>query len=176
MKRIIAVVLAVTLAVAMFSTGVLAHTEGDPYATDLIADGGSAETATDVGDVLVWNDAEYLYVKYVVTDPWCLVETHLQVATSLEGIPQKNGNPPPGKFDNNVEHLCLADYTYAILLAWEAGTDLVIAAHAEIQQEVTLPDGTVDYVYETGWGQGEDFPGKNWAMYIEYTVQGAAAE
>jgi hypothetical protein len=24
---------------------------------------------------------------------------------------------------------------------------------------------------ETGWGEGEDFPGKNWAMYIEYDIQ-----
>ena len=27
------------------------------------------------------------------------------------------------------------------------------------------------YQSETAWGEGEDFPGKNWAMYIDYTVQ-----
>jgi hypothetical protein len=172
MKKVIALLLVATLGVAMIPTVVMAHTEAAPYSTDLIADGGSEESAMDIGDVLVWNDADNLYVKYLVTDDdWCLIETHLQVAASLDGIPQRNGNPPPGKFDYSMEHDCVMEYIYTIPLDWDTGTGILIAAHAEIQTEEVGPDGVITYVDETAWGAGEDFPGKNWAMYFVYVVQ-----
>jgi len=51
-----------------------------------------------VGNVNVWNDGVELHVTYNTTDGWVLTETHLAVATALGVIPQKNGNPIPGKF------------------------------------------------------------------------------
>ena len=141
------------------------HTEGHPSTIDLIADGGDPASEIDVGDVLVWNDGSKLYVQYAVTDPWCLTETHLAVANydELEDIPQKNGNPIPGKFpyqccynetegewlfvkkpdtlygtcdaaDPNLTDPCLSTITYTIPLnGWEAETQLSIAAHAVLQ-------------------------------------------
>jgi hypothetical protein len=110
---------------------VLANTAVDPFVTDLIAG-----QYTDVGDVLVWNDEENLYVKYLISEPnLCLDETHLQVATSLAGIPQtKNGNPIPGQFAYQNDHdLCIDEYTYSIPLNnWEPGTSLYLAAHAVV--------------------------------------------
>ena len=92
---LIVVALLLVMPVAVF-----AHTVDNPFTTDLIADGG--DNPTVVGQVKVWNDSEYLYVKYVVDAPyWHLTDTHLAVATSLGGIPQKNGNPPPGQFPYN---------------------------------------------------------------------------
>jgi hypothetical protein len=144
------------------------HTEDDPFKTDLIADGGDPELAIVVGDVLVWNDVGTLYVKYVITDSdWCLTETHLAVATSLVDIPQKNGNPIPGKFlyqcyydedegkwvlkikDEgnegancdaaylNLIDPCLSTITYTIPLTWDLGTELFIAAHAVVEKSWT---------------------------------------
>jgi len=56
----------------------------------------------NVGTVIVSNDADNLYVQYVITDPteWCLTETHLAVGVEvdLSDIPQKNENPIPGQF------------------------------------------------------------------------------
>lgn len=99
---------------------------------------------TNVGDVIVWNDADNLYVNYVITDlDWCLTETHLHVATSLGEIPQKNGNPPPGKFDYKGEHDCVTEYTYTISLDWLPETELFIAAHAVVEYNETgtfMPD------------------------------------
>ncbi len=71
------------------------HTEEEPFESILWAG-----QDINVGTVNVWNDTEdNLYVKYIITDPdWCLTETHLAVATTLNNIPQKNGNPIPGKF------------------------------------------------------------------------------
>jgi hypothetical protein len=104
--------------------------------TNLIAGGGNPKSAMDAGDVLIWNDGDNLYVKYMTSGDWCLTETHLHVATSLDAIPQKNGNPPPGQFDYPMEHDCVTQYTYTIDLGdWEpCETDLYIAAHAEVQK------------------------------------------
>lgn len=91
----------------------------------------------DVGDVNVWNDGTNLYVQYVLDDPWVMTESHLHVATSLAGIPQKKGNPPPGQFDYSDPHGPVTDYTYTINLTWTAGTPLYIAAHAEVIKVIT---------------------------------------
>ena len=111
--------------------GLRSHTEEDPFTTDLIA--GQHE---DVGDVSVWEDGHYLYVKYETTGSWCLTKTHLHVATSLNGIPQVNGNPPPGQFTWQMPHDCVTEHTYAIELEWAPGTPLYIAAHAEVKKAI----------------------------------------
>lgn len=122
-----ALILFAMLTVA-FTPRVTAHTEADPFVTDLIAG-----QHYDVGDVSVWNDGDYLYVKYETTGSWSLMLTHLHVATSLSGIPQKNGNPPPGQFDYQMNHApSTNEYTYAIDLDWTPSTQLYIAAHADV--------------------------------------------
>jgi hypothetical protein len=105
----------------------------------------------DVGEIQVWNDDQNLYVKYVVdaTD-WCLTETHLAVAYSLDDIPQKNGNPIPGQFPYKGEHDCVTEVTYTIPLTdinplWDCGDDLYIATHAVVQNQTSC-------LFETGTG------------------------
>ena len=141
------------------------HTEEDPFVTDLIAGGGNPKSAIDVGDVLVWNDGDTLYVKYVITeDGWCLTETHLHVATNSDDIPQKKGNPTPGHFDYNDEHDCVTEVLYEIPLHedWKlCEADLFIAAHAVVQNSVEIQE-------KTAWGEGPEFPGRNWATYFNY--------
>jgi hypothetical protein len=107
-----------------------AHTESDPFVTDLIAG-----QTMDVGDVKVWNDGEYLFVQYVTSGGWTLGETHLHVATTLAAIPHTSkGNPVPGQFMYSMDHdPQVTEYTYAIdLNGWEPGDDLFIAAHAGV--------------------------------------------
>jgi hypothetical protein len=138
----------VSLILALVPVAAFAHTAEDPFVTDLTAGGGDIESAQDVGDVLVWNDGENLYVEYVVTDEdWCLTKTHLEVATSLGDIPQtKRENPIPGQFTYGGEHDCVPDVTYSIPLTWDPGAELLIAAHGVVQTggldglEAALPD------------------------------------
>jgi Ca-activated chloride channel family protein len=129
-----------------------------PFVTDLIAGGGNSKSAIDVGDVIIWNDEDFLYITYETTDDWYITETHLHVAASLEDIPQtKKGNPIPGHFDyKDYHHPSVQTYMYAIPWTWEPGTTLYIAAHAVVS------------FGETAWGDGVDFDGNNWATYIMY--------
>jgi hypothetical protein len=77
-----------SLAIA-FGPAAKAHTEADPFVTDLI--GGQT---MDVGDVHVWNDADYLYVRYMTDGDWSMGLTHLHVASSVDDIP---GHPCSGR-------------------------------------------------------------------------------
>lgn len=133
----------------------VSYSAEEPFVTDLIAG-----RQIDVGDVLVWNDDATLFVKYAIElDDWCLLQTHLHVATSPEGIPQtRKGNPIPGRFLRKMGHECDTEFTYEFDLVWEPGTELFLAAHADVSNG------------EGAWAAGEDFPGKNWATYFNFTI------
>ena len=128
-----------------------------------------------VGVVIVTNDAQFVYVEYTTWEPWVLVETHVAVADSLEGIPQtKTGNPKVGQFAYTID-------SWVDRSSWSDGTILYIAAHAEVwklnescevYQEGTLGENCEVVQEETAWGKGHPFPGNNWAMYFNHTVQG----
>jgi len=74
--------------------------------TELIA-GNPKNEETDAGDVIVeyilGND--HLTVTYNTEDGWLMDEIHFHVATTPADIPQKNGNPIPGKFTYKIEDL-----------------------------------------------------------------------
>jgi len=127
------------------------HTCDDPYSTDLVAGGGNEASANVVGAVEVCNDGEVLYVTYVIEDAdTCLLETHLQVATSLDGIPQtKKDNPIPGQFEFAEKHNCVTEYTYELNLdEWTVGTELFIAAHSVVQMSSSVTSDTCASVVE----------------------------
>jgi hypothetical protein len=142
--------------------------------TDLIAGGGSPAGAMDVGDVEVWNDGDDLHVKYVIGDPdWCITETHLHVADDMSGIPQKKGNPPPGKFEYKGEHECVSEVAYEVPLDGLSG-DIAIAAHAVVSQQgdgecslpmIDLPTAVTLTLAHPGIGFGEP-------SYFDSTLSG----
>ena len=115
-----------------------------------------------IGEVLVTNDAQFLYVEYVTWPPWVLVETHVAVADSLEGIPQtKSGNPKVGQFAYNID-------SWIDRSLWPNGMLLYVAAHAKVWK---LGEKGEVIQEETAWGKGQPFPGNNWAMYFFHPVQ-----
>jgi hypothetical protein len=115
-----------------------------------------------VGYVEVSNNGVTLYVKYVIdadltpddpTDdgvPSLITQTHLSVTTEPGNIPQKKGNPIPGKFEyKEIHDPGVSEFTYKIPLADYPGEPLYIAAHAVVEKlsgldglEAALP-GTV---------------------------------
>jgi hypothetical protein len=121
------------------------YTEQSPFKTDLMA--GQNE---DVGDVLVWNDGEDLYVKYVIedTDTWSISETHLDFST-LDGVPlTKSGNPKVGNFDFGTEHdPAVGEFTYTKSLSelgLTLGDEVDIAAHAVVQSFIGYAEPNLD--------------------------------
>jgi hypothetical protein len=97
-----------------------------------------AGKTTDVGDVYVWNDATNLYVEIDLTGSYCMTESHVAVASNLAGIPQVNGNPPPGQFPYGDDYSpCATTDTFTIPLAG-LGSSPVIAVHAKVSSQDTL--------------------------------------
>jgi hypothetical protein len=166
MKRLLGALMVIMLALALRPLPATAHTEDAPLVADLLAG-----QHTDVGDVLVWNDLDYLYVKFVYDESLGglgFSEVHLQVAyeTWPDRTVTKKGNPIPGHFEYKHSNGYFTEYTFVYELeekGWdECGALLMIAAHAVVGPE-------------TAWGCGTDncigFIGKNWATYFEYEVQ-----
>jgi hypothetical protein len=135
MKKVFHLGIALAFLLALVPASAMAHTEGDPFVIDLIAG-----QHIHAGDVEVWNDGENLYVKFIATGDWCIMETHVHVATALEGIPQKNGNPIPGQFDYSAEYYpCTQNPDrYQIPLTWDPGDTVYIAVHAVVRDRVSI--------------------------------------
>jgi hypothetical protein len=142
----------------------LAHTQENPFVTNLIAG-----QSIDAGDILVWNDAENLYIKYEGHDGWQLTETNVAVEVTLDDIPATgSGNPKIGKFEWAMQFdPPVESYAFEIPLdGWVTGTSLFVMAHA-----VVVKEGIDGWQEETAWGCGEDFGSRRWACYFEYEVQ-----
>jgi hypothetical protein len=132
-----------------------------------------AGQSIDVGTVTVYNDQDMLYMEIQTTGRWVLTETHVAVAPTLDGIPQTgSGNPKVGQFllsaihnppiTNFVHRISLTEYGYV------PGQTLFIAVHAKVSR---LDAGGHVVQRETAWADGLDFPGANWATYLNYVVQ-----
>ncbi|HDS58810.1 MAG TPA: hypothetical protein ENN54_00730 [Thermoplasmatales archaeon] len=141
-----------------------AHTEDEPMEIPLYAGQDML-----VGHVSVWNDGDYVYVEYNVTEEnWYLSETHLHIGDALSDIPQTvakgkgkakstGGNPIPGQFDyiNESHDLYTTTYmyTFEITEEFELVEELYIAAHAVVSHMDTMwvySDATETYVAHNG--------------------------
>ncbi len=147
----------------------LAAALGPATATGSTAVSLVAGQHTVAGTVSVWVEGSTLYVRYTTVDGWVLGELHLEVAGSLEEIPQtRTGNPVPGRFSYKASFdpaEGVTSYTFLIPLDGLDGT-LYIAAHAEVYRQTDA--GILE---ETAWAEGQPFPGNNWAMYFTYTPE-----
>lgn len=117
-----------------------------------------------VGEVLVWDDGENLYVKYVVDSPWLLYETHLAIGTSLDDIPTNNaGNPKVGNFPYGDDELD-GESSYQECIPLEdilgendpCGQELVIAAHAVVKKVIGSGSSVEETLYLTDSGVAGD--------------------
>ena len=130
---------------------------GSAFTTPLIA--GQKEA----GVVTVTNDSMYLYIDVEISDDcYEVVESHVAVAETLEGIPTTGkGNPKIGQFPYTIDDpIPLGDLEPCI-------GSLVMAVHVVIQ---CIDEGGTQS--ETGWAEGEQFnEGRSWAMYINYDLR-----
>lgn len=96
MKRSVTLIGSIVLILGL----ALSMTACDQVETDLIAGGGNPASETDVGDVVVWDDGDYLYLAAVManwigpTDEdweesgWNILDAHAHVVVNATDIPQ----------------------------------------------------------------------------------------
>ncbi|HEY5689756.1 MAG TPA: hypothetical protein VIS27_15740 [Yeosuana sp.] len=114
----------------------------------------------EAGIITVDNDGQNLIITYAVNGDWTIYATHLSIIDcTAESFPMTNaGNPKIGQFEYSDTFADgVTEVVYMIPLD-EVSARYCFAAHAE----VTGPTGG-----ETAWGEGKDFGGRSWAMYVE---------
>lgn len=123
--------------IAFLALAATAVAQPDSYCGQYTTTTLYAGQTIDSGDVIVWNDADHLYVKFVTEDGWELTETHLAVETKLADIPQtKTGNPKPGNFEYSTTHNpAVTEYTYVLD---KGDGPYYIAAHAVVKKTTVL--------------------------------------
>jgi hypothetical protein len=178
--------LVVALLLALPATSVTASQVDNMETIDLLAD-----QDVDVGDIVVWNDADTLYVRYELTGDWCLAETHVDAfldADAFSDVPHKNGNPIPGKFelgDDFALYPCIQE-AGPYLFPLDGANTINVAAHAKVVRpiadcfEQTWQIGDVEtlgcndgatltnYADEFNWGASASAcsPGDSLAAYV----------
>jgi hypothetical protein len=97
-----------------------------------------------VGEVSIWNDGRRLYVKAVAQPKWLLLETQLEITTSVDDIPQtRRGVPIPGQFTFAREYeKAVAEDTYEMEQEWTGGTELAVALHASFVRAQAAKHGS----------------------------------
>ena len=164
----------------------------DQVETNLIAGGGNPASETDVGDAVVFDDGDYLYLGALMANwigptnedweesGWYILDAHAHVAVNATDIPQtKKGNPRPGKFDlhfedgeweeENGDEIIGGGWEIMLTQAMKDAGIVYIALHLEVVNDQGTEDPSDD-VYESVWAAGTDFAGKNWATYFEYEL------
>jgi hypothetical protein len=140
---------------------------------DLLADNG----AWDAGDVLVRTVYNGFYFDIELTDQrgdpdkgWRIADMQVAVVSDPARLTGKNGNPSPGQFPMKIKFdpgvLSTGDQFYPCY--WPDGVPLYFAVHVTLVHPEVL-DPYQPYDSESGWGEGTEFSGKNWATYTEFT-------
>lgn len=100
---------------------------------------GAAQNDTSkgtlVGYVEVYNDSDSLYVKYTINEPgWVILKTHLYVGETnpTTADPGQLGYQSGDSGQPAISSSGVLSYTFEIDNGWTDGTDLKLAAHAEV--------------------------------------------
>lgn len=127
-----------------------------------------ANQYTNIGTVLVGNDADNLYVTYTATAAnWYLTQMHLFVG-DYNAIPKNSsGKPVPGQYPYAVtfnNYNCVKTYTFTIPLS-NLPQCFTVSAHAAVIKK----SGGYVCSSATAWGQGTYFSNQcGWGMYYSY--------
>ncbi|MCW5909350.1 MAG: hypothetical protein KIS94_15905 [Chitinophagales bacterium] len=138
---------------------------GNTQQVDLLAG-----QTTNIGNVTVGNDENFLYVTYQATGSWYFTELHLFVGDCDSKPVNKAGNPVPGQFPYQTAFASpySQSYTFVIPLS-DLPACYCVAAHAATIKK-NAKGGVAQS--ETAWGNGIRFvPKGNWGMYFNSCKQ-----
>lgn len=99
-------------------------------------------------------------ITYTTNEDWLIYATHLSINNCEDDdFPTtRSGNPKVGRFEYSTDNDSGVTEVVYTIDASDFEDRFCFAAHAE----VTGPTGG-----ESAWAEGEGFPGRNWAMYVE---------
>jgi hypothetical protein len=137
-----------------------------------------------VGDIGVYQDSGNLVVEFDMDEGWYINETHLAVKQYDSWIPQKKGNPIPGKFQYSLAYE-IPESNDAYVIPMPAYSPIHIAFQADVAHaaspgvgapagDALFPPPSIVYDQEEGaWAAETDpgtfaFGGSNWATYFHY--------
>lgn len=122
-----------------------------------------------VGNLIVTNDADNLYITYDGNNGWKFATVQLYVG-ELSGLPTNRQNTPvPGSFPLKNESSNLRETVEFVIPLSSLPPCYIIAAHGEAN--LTNSDG-VSIQTETSWSFGTQFPNTNrWGWYSPYCTQ-----
>lgn len=143
--------------------------------TDIIAGQNFNEPAGSVclNDIDTDNDGfdDALEITFTTTGDWVIRKTHFHLGYSLNEIPRNKGGLIPGQFEYHSP--ALSDVTeYSFVIPFEdfdfhcTNAEIFAASHLELAR----PDGMGGWQTETGWGEGDNRPGKNWSMVFSFII------
>jgi hypothetical protein len=91
---------------------------------------------TVVGTVTAAMVDGKLQVSYALNPPWAMTQSHLDVETDAQRIPQtRNHFPLPDQFAHQASHVpAVTAFSYQQDITWQPGDTLFIAAQAEIRR------------------------------------------
>lgn len=123
------------------------------------------------GNMYIWNNDDYFFIKFQTTGGWMLEQTHVHITTSPTLVPGYPGSTP-GQYDYQATHNpTVITYTYQIPRAMyplmAVGDTIVIAAHSSVVNNDYMGGG---YQQETGYGGDNPGPGPQWWYYMYYTI------
>lgn len=146
MKKSLALMMTVILLASLAS--VMAYAD-EPFSTPLFA--GQSQL---VGNVLVSNDEDNIYVTYqlddvTISEGWVLTELHMSVEASLNDIPvNKSNNPIPGQFEFK-EYFNFEDAVtrgeFAVPIPELIEGKVYIAAHAVVEKHDCVVNAEAPY-------------------------------
>jgi hypothetical protein len=149
MKRLFALVSSLALVAALAAPAVANSAQVQPLLAGQDMTAGTVTLSTDTSG--------NIFVEIDIDPGWCMTAAHVDQAASPSGFPTNSANNPKvGQF-----HYNLAYYTcqYWDRFQFRRAGGNLFAVHAVVERCGK---------FETAWGQGDDFDGKSWAMYIEY--------
>lgn len=135
---------------------------------------GDGKYPVYVGSVSVFDDNTNLTVTYSNdTGDWEFSETHLHVATSVEGIPKrKNGCLDPDNFAYSGSPVSpYTSQTHRIPISSILGDRPAPGSYTiYIAAEATIRQSNDKGSKQTAWAEDRSFPCKKWSSYISYPL------
>lgn len=123
----------------------------------------------DAGYVSAVTTEDQIIITYLANPEWTINATHLSIGDCNEQWVPTTGsdNPKVGHFEHSSEH---PDGTNEVVYTFpisELTEDFCFAAHAEVSGATGG---------ETAWGEGTDFDGNNWAMFVDALLTGCLGD